>query len=125
MNEILKMSREIDYKNLVYDLKGPTSPISFSKFAGPMYNYDQLKNGATKLQQVQKQQKDFKRELNEITSGDSNHKSDNQLYVIKNVKTFMTRDRKLLTYLMIMQKLDLKPFTNQNKMKLRKKDLKY
>ena len=90
-----------------------------------MYTYDQLKNGKTTLQQVKKQQKDFKRELNEITSGDPNHKSDNQLYVIKNVKTFMTRDRKLLTYLMIMQKLDLKPFTNQNKMKLRKKDLKY
>ena len=90
-----------------------------------MYTYDQLKNGKTTLQQVKKQQKDFKRELNEITSGDPNHKSDNQLYVIKNVKIFMTRDRKLLTYLMIMQKLDLKPFTNQNKMKLRKKDLKY
>ena len=90
-----------------------------------MYTYDQLKNGKTALQQVKKQQKDFKRELNEITSGDPNHKSDNQLYVIKNVKIFMTRDRKLLTYLMIMQKLDLKPFTNQNKMKLRKKDLKY
>ena len=37
----------------------------------------------------------------------------------------MTRDKKLLIYLMIMQKLDLKPFTNQNKMKLREKDLKY
>ena len=35
----------------------------------------------------------------------------------------MTRDKKLLIYLMIMQKLDLKPFTNQNKMKLREKDL--
>ena len=34
------MSREID---LVYDFKGPTSQISFSKFAGPMYTYDQLK----------------------------------------------------------------------------------
>ena len=37
----------------------------------------------------------------------------------------MTRDRKLLIYLMIIQKLDLKPFTNQNKMKLKEKDLKY
>ena len=34
----------------------------------------------------------------------------------------MIRDKKLLIYLMIMQKLDLKPFTNQNKMKLREKD---
>ena len=37
----------------------------------------------------------------------------------------MTRDRKLLIYLMIIQKLDLKAFTNQNKMKLKEKDLKY
>ena len=37
----------------------------------------------------------------------------------------MTQDRKLLIYLMIMQKLDPKPFTNQNKMKQWEKDLKY
>ena len=58
-DEILKMSREIDYKNLVYGFKGPTSSISFSKFAGPMYTYDQLKNGETTLQQVEEEQKDF------------------------------------------------------------------
>ena len=53
------MSREIDYKNLVYGFKGPASSISFSKFAGPMYTYDQLKNGETTLQQVEEEQKDF------------------------------------------------------------------
>ena len=36
----------------------------------------------------------------------------------------MTRDKKLLIYLMIMQKLDLKPFINQNKIKQRENDLK-
>ena len=35
---------------------------------GPMYTYDQLKNGDISLQQEEKQQKDFKKELNEITS---------------------------------------------------------
>ena len=34
----------------------------------------------------------------------------------------MTRDKKLL---MIMQKLDLKPFTNQNKIKQQEQGLKY
>ena len=29
MDEILNMSREIDYKNLVYGFKGPVSSISF------------------------------------------------------------------------------------------------
>ena len=37
----------------------------------------------------------------------------------------MTRDKKLLIYLMIIQKLDLKPFTSQNKKKLKERDLKY
>ena len=59
MDEILKMSREFDYKNLVYGFKGPTSSISFSKFAGPIYTYGQLKNGETTLQQVEEKQKDF------------------------------------------------------------------
>ena len=37
MDEILEMSREINYNRLIYDFKGPTSSISFSKFGGPMY----------------------------------------------------------------------------------------
>ena len=37
----------------------------------------------------------------------------------------MTRDKKLLIYLIIMQKLDLKSFTNQNKMEQKEQDLKY
>ena len=64
MDEILEMSREINYNNLVYNLNGPTSSISFTKFGGPMYTYNQLKNGDTTLQEVEKQQKDFKKELN-------------------------------------------------------------
>ena len=40
-------------------------------------------------------------------------------------KIFMTQDTKLLIYLIVTQKLNLKLFTNQNKMRLREKDLKY
>ena len=36
----------------------------------------------------------------------------------------MARDKKLLIYLMIRRKLDLKPFTNQNKIKQKERDLK-
>ena len=43
----------------------------------------------------------------------------------KALELFMTRDKKLLIYLMIMQKLDLKPFINQNKIKQKEQDLKY
>ena len=37
----------------------------------------------------------------------------------------MNRDIKLLICLMVMQKLDLKPFANQNKIKQKEQDLKY
>ena len=36
MDEILEMSREINYNNLVYHFKGPSRSISFTEFAGPM-----------------------------------------------------------------------------------------
>ena len=38
------------------------------------------------------------------------------------LKIFMTQGKKLLIYLIATQKLDLKPFTNQNKIKLKGKD---
>ena len=54
MDEILEMSREINYNNLVYNFKVPTTPISFTRIGGPMYTYNQLKNGDTTLQRVGK-----------------------------------------------------------------------
>ena len=51
-----------------------------------MYICGHMENADISLQQVEKQQKDFQKELNEITSGNPKHKSNNQLHVIKNVK---------------------------------------
>ena len=59
MDEILEMSRKINYSNLVYDFKGATPSINFAIFSGPMYTYDQLKNGEKTLQQVEEKQKYF------------------------------------------------------------------
>ena len=49
MDKILKMSREINYSNLVYDFKGPTPSINFAIFGDPMYTYNQLQNGEKTL----------------------------------------------------------------------------
>ena len=59
IDEILKMSKEISYGNLVYDFEGPTPSINFAIFEGPMRTYDQLKNGEKTLQQAEKEQEDF------------------------------------------------------------------
>ena len=41
------------------------------------------------------------------------------------LKIFIIRDKKLLTDSMIIQELDVKLFTNQNKIKLKEQGLKY
>ena len=125
MGEILEMSREIKYDKLVYDFKGPTSSINFTKFGGPVYTYNQLKNGDKTLQQVEKEQEDFKIDLNEIASGNPKHKSDSHLYTIKNVKSLYSSRQKNIDLLNDMQKLNLNQFIDQNKMKEQEQDLKY
>ena len=45
-----------------------------------MYAYNQLRNGEKTLQQVEEEQKDFWKDLNEITSGNLKHKSEKQSY---------------------------------------------
>ena len=74
------MSDKIDFNNIIYGFKGPNSSINFGRFKGPMYlyNHNHVKNSDTALQHVEKQQRDFKKELNEITSGNPKHISSNQ-----------------------------------------------
>ena len=93
LDEILKMINKIDFDRVIYNFKGLTLSINFGKFGGHM------ENGDTTLQQVEKQQKDFKRELDEITSGNPKHKSINQLYVIENVKNLYNSRQKIIDLL--------------------------
>ena len=58
-DEILEMTREINYNNLGYNFKRSSSPISFTNFGGSMDTFNQLKKGDKILQQVEKDQKDF------------------------------------------------------------------
>ena len=78
IDEILKMSKEISYSNLVYDFKGPTSPTHFSEYGDPMYIYGHMKNGEKTLPQVEEEQNYFKKDLNQITSGDPKYKSEKE-----------------------------------------------
>ena len=125
MYVILEMSKKIDFSNLVYHFKGPTHPVNFAISDGPMYTYNQLNNGDISLQQVEKQQKDFKKELNEITLGNPKHKSSSQLYAIKNIKNLYNSRQKIIDLLNDNAKIRSEAISNQNKMKLREKELKY
>ena len=59
MDEILVMSKEIDYYNLVYMFKGPTKATSFTKFAGPMFAFDQLKKAKKNITTSRKRARRF------------------------------------------------------------------
>ena len=99
MDEILEMRDKIDFSSLIYNFKGQTASINLGKFGGPVYIYGHMKNGDTTLQQVEKQQKDFKKELDEITSGNPKNKSNDQLYVIENVKNLYNSRQKIIDLL--------------------------
>ena len=61
MDEILKMTEKIDFNNLTYNFKVQTASINLGKVGGPMYIYGHMKNDDISLQQVQKQQKELKK----------------------------------------------------------------
>ena len=67
---------------------------------------------------AEKDQEKFRREFGQIKSGNPRHKSEMQLYTIKNVKNLYD-SKKILIYLIITQKLNLNLFIDQNMMKLR------
>ena len=53
-----------------------TCSINFTIFGGPMYTYNQFKNGEKTLQQTEEQERDFKKDLNELNLGNPKHKSE-------------------------------------------------
>ena len=95
MDEILEMSKEINFNNLIYHFKGSSPSIIFTEFEDPMYTYAQLKT----LQQVKKEQKIFRSELGQITSGDQKKKSENQSNTIKNVQNLYNSRQKIIDLL--------------------------
>ena len=82
-----------------------------------METYDQLKNGDKTLEQVEEDQKKIY-----IRIKWNNKRLEKIAGTIKEVTV---SDKKLFIYSMSIQELDLKPFTKQNKMKLKEQDLKY
>ena len=125
LDEIQELCSEIDYKNLNYDFRMKASgSINFTGYNGPFTLFKKIRDGDISLEMVEEDQKKFKREFGQIKSGNPDHKSD-ESYISKKMLKISDKGKKLLIYFIATQKLDLKPFTNQNKMGLREKDLKH
>ena len=61
-----------------------------------MYTYNQLKNDEKTLEQVEEDQKYFKKYLNEKKSGNPKHKSKKQLYAIEKIKNIYDSRQKII-----------------------------
>ena len=99
INEILQISKEISHSDLVYDFKGPSPSIKFGNYGGPMYIYGYMKDGEKTLQQVEEEEKYFRKDLNQITSGNPKYKSEKQSYTIKNIKNLYDSRQKIIDLL--------------------------
>ena len=64
-----------------------------------MHPYYQLKKGEKTLQQVEKEQEDFQKHLNEITLVNPKHKNESQLYTTKNAKNLYDSRQKIIDLL--------------------------
>ena len=65
MSEIQDIAKQIDFNNLTYYLKSPNlASINFIGFRGPMYVYNEIKNGNMSMENIEEDQKQFKSDLN-------------------------------------------------------------
>ena len=100
MTEIHKISREIDYKQLIYYFKTSViSPINFIIFRGPLHIHNEIKNRDKTMQAAEEENIKFKSELGEIISGNPKPKSSDQLGAIKNINNFCDSRQKIINLL--------------------------
>ena len=123
LDAIQELSREIDYKNLNYDFTAKASgSINFTRYKGPFSLFKKIRDGDISLEMGEEDQKKLKREFGQIKSGNPDHKSDKQLYTIKNVKNLYDSRQKIIDLFNSYSKIRSKA---QNKIKLKEKDSKY
>ena len=97
LDEIQELSREIDYKNLNYNLTMKASgSINFTGYNGPFTLFKKIRDEDISLEMAEEDKKKFKREFGQIKSGNPDHKSDKQLYAIKNVKNLYDTRQKII-----------------------------
>ena len=122
LNEIAKIRKfdePVDFNDLTYNFKDSGIPsIRLFKFKGPLRTFKSIHDGDIPLEDVEKEQKELKRDLGRIKQGDPRDESEEQQITLK---IFISQEKKLLKCLMIILRTFLKTFINQNK----KQDLKY
>ena len=97
LDEIRELSKEIDCKNLNYNFTTKVSgSINFIKFKGPFSLFKKIRGGEILIKMAEEDQESFKREFSQIKSGNPKHKSEMQLYTIRNVKNLYDSRQKII-----------------------------
>ena len=97
LDEIQELSKNIDYKywNYIFTTKASGS-INFTGYKSPFSLFKNIRNGDISPEMAEEYQKKFKREFGQIKSGNPDHKSNKQLYTIKNVKNLYDSRQKII-----------------------------
>ena len=97
MNEIKGLSRQIDFNNSTYQFKSKSiSPINFIGFKAPLHLYRDIFDGNIILAKAEENQKQFKSDLNEMTRGNTQKKSVDQIKTIENIKNLYKSRQKVV-----------------------------
>ena len=88
MDEIQTMSKQIHFNNLTYRYTTPSlAPINFTRFKGPIHVCNDIKNSnSVALEKTEENQKQFKSNFGEISTGNPKYRKEDQLNTIKNIK---------------------------------------
>ena len=112
----------VNYNKLNFEYVGPTKDASFYKYMDSRELFDAIRNRQIKFSQVKNKQNEFLNKLSNIKIG---KKTPEQKEVTNNLEKFTILEKKLLIFLEIMLERHRMQITLLNKMRLRKKDLKY
>ena len=84
---IRESNKPIDFNDVTYNFKDlRIHPVSFFKFKGLMHIFKIIHNGDITLEDIEKEQKELKKDLGRIRQGDLRVKSQEQKKTINNIK---------------------------------------
>ena len=89
LNKLAKIRepiKHIDFNNLIYYYKGNTVPTKFINVKGPLHIFKSIHRGDTTLDNIEKEQIEFKRYLGYIKQGNPKKRSKEQQKTIDNVE---------------------------------------
>ena len=85
LNKLVKIRESIepiDFNNLIYFYKGNSTLIKFIDYKGPMHIFKSIYNGDISLEDIEKEQRKFGRELARIRQGNPKNRSKEQEKII-------------------------------------------